>query len=415
MRITPMPQTTPPRRTTSVAAVLASALLSTIGLSAQTRLIGLTRLTPLVQIQDTVSCTLSPCTPSGLPAPNSAFPWVGGTCYDSNTRGVWVSNGLQIAKVNPRTGCTPQCPVLAVPNTTPNNPVTGLAYYEPNNHLYITDQSNVIRWYSVGGGCQLSLVSRCIPPVPAGDILTGIATDDKGGRVFYCSITPGSPGGRVYVAQIGAPCTPFCTFPITMCGINMMAPLQGLAYDACADVLWATDGRFTTGLSISPTSCTPLGAIQCCVNTGEPYCGLDVLANNETSVGTPCTAGTCPTCASLVHRLGSDPYFGNAAFSLNLANAPGGTPAWLFFAVGPTGPPVFSPPLCAGMRVLAFNFPVVTSGTPGLCNGAVNFNFPLPNNPALCGVACSSQYLGICGTLADTYVSNALDWVIGGS
>lgn len=383
-------------------------------LAAQARLVGMTRITPLVLTQDTTTCAPLPCTPSGISAPPAGFAWVGGTAYDSNTRGVWISNGLLIAKVDARNGCTPQCPVLPAPNTTPNNPVTGLAYHEPTNHVYITDQSGVIRWYSVGGGCQLSLVARCLAPIAAGDVLTGCATDDKAGRIFYCSITPGTPGGRVFVAPIGTPCAPICSFPVTTCGSSTMGQLQGLAYDACADVLWVTDGRFTTGLSIPSPSCTPV-PVQCCINTGEPYIGLDVLANNEVAVGPNCTAGSCPSCATMVHSLGSDPYFGNAAFSLDLDNAPGATPAWLLFNVGASTPPVFSPPLCAGIRVLGFSFGVVTSGAPGVCNGAVTLNFPLPLNPSLCGVTCSSQYLGLCGGLTDSYVSNALDWTIGGS
>jgi len=384
--------------------------------AAQARLVGVTRVTPLVLSQDTGTCALSQCTPAGLTPPPAAMPWVGGTAYDSNTRAVWVTNGLMIAKVDTRNACAPQCPVLPVPNTTPNNPVTGLAYYEPANTLYITDQSNVIRWYTVGGGCQLSLVARCIAPIPAGDILTGCATDDLTGQIFYCAVTPGNPGGRVYVAQIGSPCTPFCTFPVTMCGTNTMGPLLGLGYDACGQRLWVTDGRFTVGLSFNPITCTVLGSVQCCVNTLEPYIGLDVLVGSETSVGPNCTAGTCPTCPVMQHVLGSEPYVGNAAFSLDLNDAPGGSIAILFFNIGTTGPPVFSPPLCAGIRVpLPYSIgPFPTGGTPGMCNGSVSVNFPLPASSVFCGVPLCSQYLGVC-TLGSYFVSNALDWVIVGS
>ena len=103
--------------------------------------------------------------------------------------------------------------------------------------------------------------------------------------------------------------------------------------------------------SFNPITCTVLGSVQCCVNTLEPYIGLDVLVGSETSVGPNCTAGTCPTCPLMQHVLGSEPYVGNAAFSLDLNDAPGGSIAILFFNIGTTGPPVFSPPLCAGIRV----------------------------------------------------------------
>lgn len=406
---------TPCRMAVAAAAAVAFAAPAAV---AQPRILGLTRITPQVLSQLTTTCAPATCLPAGLPPPAASFPWVGGTAYDSDTRGVWVSNGLLIAKVDPRSACAPECPVLPMPNTTPNNPVTGLAYYEPTRTLYVTDQSNTIRWYSVGGGCQLSLVSRCIAPIPAGDVLTGCATDDQTGQIFYCAVTPGNPGGRVYVAQIGSPCTPFCNFPITTCGTATMGPLVGLGYDACADVLWATDGRFTTGRSFNPIACALISEVQCCVNTGEPYVGLDVLANNETSAGASCTAAPCPACPTMLHVLGGDPYLGSISFSLDLNNAPGGSSAVLIINFGACGPPVFSPPLCAGVRV-GFVPPPVTAfapagGTPGLCNGAATIGVPIPPNPALCGAPFCSQYIGFCPT-GGTYVSNALGWSIGGS
>jgi hypothetical protein len=382
------------------------------------RLVGLTRLSPLVLAQDTVTCASTTCTPAGLPAPAAGFPWVGGTAYDSNQRSVWVSNGLQIAKVDARNACAPDCPVLPMPETSPNNPVTGLAYYEPANTVYVTDQANAIRWYTVGGGCQLSPVSRCAAPIPAGDVLTGCATDDLTGQIFYSAVTPGNPGGRVYVAQIGSPCLPFCSFAVTTCGTSTMGPLMGLAYDACAEVLWVTDGRFTKGISFDPISCAVLGETQCCTNTGEPYVGLDVLANNETTSGVSCTAPSCPACPTMAHVLPNDPYVGCATFSLDLINAPGASTAILFLNIGACGPPVLAPPFCAGLRVPLVpppftGFPL-TGGTPGLCNGMASFNISIPLDPTLCGTQLCSQYLGIC-LPTGLYASNALGWTIGAS
>ena len=43
----------------------------------------------------------------------------------------------------------------------------GMAYNETTNTLFITDASNIIRWYSVAGGCQLTLINRCIAPASA--------------------------------------------------------------------------------------------------------------------------------------------------------------------------------------------------------------------------------------------------------
>lgn len=402
----------------ALAASLAAVAILAPGATGQSRLVAVTRISPLIVSQNTGSCVQTQCTPAGLAPPAAGFPWVGGTAYDSNTRGVWASNGLQIAKVDPRNACAPQCPVLPMPNTSPNNPVTGLAYYEPTNTLYVTDQANVIRWYTVGGGCQLSLVNRCPAPIPAGDVLTGCATDDRTGQIFYSAITPGSPGGKIYVAQIGAPCLPFCSFGVLTCGTNTMGPLLGLAYDSCANVLWVTDGRFTTGLSFNPISCVVLGEIQCCINTVEPYIGLALVPGGETSSGPNCTAGSCPLCPTMQHVLGSEPYVGNAAFSLDLINAPGASTAFAFLNFGPCTAPVLSPPFCAGVRVplapppLGVSTP--TGGTPGLCNGSASVNVSIPNNYALCGIKFCSQYLGVCPG-GGLLTSNALDWIVVGS
>ncbi len=404
-----------------VVLALAAALLAGSATAQGGTLVGLTRFNPFVVSQNTGTCAQAQCVPAGLPPPAAGFPFVGGTAYDSKTRGVWVSNGLQIAKVDPRNACQPQCPVLPMPNTSPNNPVTGLAYHEPSNTVYVTDQSNVIRWYTVGGGCQLSLVSRCIPPIGAGEILTGCATDDFNGRIFYCTASSTAGGGRVYVAPVTAPCAVVCSFPVTMCGTALMGPLQGLAFDACAGVLWVTDGRYTTGLTLSASGCVVTGSIQCCINGIEPYVGLDILPRDEVSAGPNCTAGACPICPTMVHTLGGEPYVGSTTFSLDLQNAPGGTTATLFLNFGPCGAPVFSPPLCAGIRV-PFTPPPFTSsgptgGTPGLCNGSRSVVIPIPPNPSLCSLQLCSQFIGFCPPLsfANSYASNSLSWAIVGS
>ncbi|MBK8980093.1 MAG: hypothetical protein IPM29_29690 [Planctomycetes bacterium] len=410
--ISPAPR---PRRWLLGAALLAAAVPGP-RLAAQSgpRLVALTDLSPLVVRQDAASCAQSPCSPAGMPPAPAISPWIGGTAYDANSRGVWISNGLMIARVDARNACTVQCPAVPMPNTSPNNPVTGLAYYEPTDTLWVTDQSNVIRWYTVSG-CTLTLAGRCLPPIPAGDVLTGCAFDDQTGAIFYCAVTPGSPGGRVYVAQIGAPCLPYCQFDVLTCGSSPMSPLTGLAYDGCAQVLWVTDGRFTTGRSYDPIACVLLGEVQCCLNTVERYIGLGVMPSTETSVGANCTAGTCPTCPTMEHVLGSEPYVGNTAFTLDLVNAPGGSVGYVFFNFGPCGAPILAPPFCAGIRVPVvpppFSGSGPTGGTPGLCNGAASVSVPIPSVPALCGVPMCSQFVGVCPG-SGLFSSNALDWMI---
>ncbi len=410
------------RRSQAALAVLAATVLSTVASAQSTpRVIGLTRNTPLVLSQDVATCNPTTC-PVALPAPSTIAGFVGGTCVDPRDRGVFVSNGLQMAKIDPRsTACVPLCPVLPVPNTTPNNPVTGLAYNESTNILYITDGSNVIRWYSVGGGCQLSLIFRCLPPIGAGEVLTGCATDDLNGLIFYSTALPGTPGGRVYVAPQTNPCAVLCVHFIANCGTLNMGPLVGLAFDSCARVLYATDGRVVVGHQFNSITCALGPQVQCCINTvGDPYVGLCLLPSTETSNGPSCTSLPCPSCPSMTHDLTGDPTIGNPSFSLDLSNAPGGSAAWLVLNVGPcAGPGVLSPPLCAPLLVpfappwLTLG-PIGTGGAVGTCTGNVNLNLAIPLSPLFCGLTLSTQYLGFCGG-GGFFVSNCLSWTIGAS
>ncbi len=394
------------------------ALATTVAAQANPRIVGLTRTTPLVVHQDTVTCNSAQCSPGGFPPTTAAF--AGGTAYDGRTRGVWISQGSRIAKVDTRNQCIYQCPPMPMPNTS-SNLVTGLAYNELTNTLFATDLSGVIRWYSVGGGCQLSLVSRCIAPIGSAEVITGVATDDYAGLIFWCTVVPGTAGGRVYVAQQGAPCNFFCQFPVRQCGTSLLGPLSGLGYDSCRKVLWVTDGRRTVGGAWDAASCSFV-PVSCCVNgAGEPYVGLCVMPGSERSSGFSCTASTCPSCPTLRHLLGSEPTVGNPAFSLDLTNAPANTNAYLILNLGAcTAPGLFSPPFCAPILVPfapppLIGGPMATGGGAG-CTGSASQGLPVPNNPALCGVMFSSQFVGVCFNTAGvgTYVSNCLTWTVSG-
>jgi hypothetical protein len=405
----------------ALAALAAVALPTLAAAQSAPRVIGLTRNTPFVVSQDVGTCNPSIC-PVALPPPSTIAGFVGGTAVDPRDRSVFVSNGLLMAKIDPRsTACAPTCPVLPVPNTAAGNEVTGLAYNESTNVLFVTDASNVIRWYSVGGGCQLSLINRCIAPVSAVELLTGCATDDLNGLIFYSAVVPGTAGGRVYVAPQSNPCNVICAHFIGNCGTITMGPLVGLGFDSCARVLWATDGRVVVGHNFDSILCALLGQVQCCINTvGDPYVGLCVLPSTEASSGSPCTALPCPACPSMRHELGGDPTLGNPAFSLDLVNAPGSTPAWLILNVGPcAGPGVLAPPLCAPILVpfappWLVNGPFGTGGAPATCTGNVSLNIAIPLSPLFCGLTLSTQYIGYCGA-GGFYVSNCLSWTIGAS
>jgi hypothetical protein len=383
------------------------------------RLIGLTSATPLVITQDMGNCAVAQCPPFGFPP--VAVPFAGGTAHDGITRGTWISDGFLIAKVDARNQCTFQCPPMPMPNTAPGNEVTGLAFNEITKTLWVTDRSGIIRWYNAAG-CPLTLVSRCIPPIPAGAVLTGCATDDVGDLLFYSIVIPGTPGGIVYVARQTAPCQPFCRIPLNQCLLGPLSPLTGLAFDSCKQTLWATDGKLTVGgvYALSPTGACTFSEVQCCINTsGEPLAGLCILPSTERPLGPNCTRPPCPACPNMQHVLGGEPIVGNPAFSLDLINAPNNSNAYLVFNVGPcTAPGTPIGIFCAPLLVPLVPPPLVggpfATGAGAGCTGGVVFNLPVPANIAICGAVFSSQYIGLCpgAALPGTFVSNCISFMV---
>jgi hypothetical protein len=399
---------------------LASALLlQPAAAQSPQRIIGLTANAPSVLSQDFNTCAPAQCSPAGFPG--VASPFHGGSAHDPRTRGLWISEGLRIAKVDPRNQCIYQCPPMAMPNTTAGNEVTGLAFNERTRTLWVTDASGIIRWYTEQS-CQLSLVSRCIAPINPGEILTGCATDDVNDLLFWCAVDPAVPGGTVYIAKQSDPCNPFCKFPVQRCGANQLGPLRGLAYDACRRTVWATDGRLSVRLFVDPNTCTT-SEVQCCANpTPDPYVGLCVLPATERLVGGPCTSPVCPACPGMVHSLVGDATVGNPAFAWSLTGAPANALVLMMLNVGSCTPPGVTPlGFCGPLLVpLApppvFAGPLPTGGGAG-CTGGVTLPFPLPNNPALCGLPIATQFAGWCvvGAGVGTFVSNCVSALISAS
>ncbi|MEM7199435.1 MAG: hypothetical protein AAF628_04165 [Planctomycetota bacterium] len=401
-------------RTLSLSSLLGAALAAAPVAQSAPKIIGATGVTPTVLSQDVGTCAPMTCTPGGIgPAFN---PFTGATAYDpTRGRGLWITDGLMLAKVDPRNSCAPLCPPIPFPNTTPNNPVTGMAYNEITNTLFVTDLSNVIRWYNVSGSCSLTIVGRCIATVPPGLRLTSCATDDLNGLIYYTATDPTMSGGIVFCAPQTAPCSIICSFVVNSCGGNPMGPLVGAAWDACQGGLWLTDGRQTTLRQLG-AGCALGPELQCCINpTFEPYTGIDLLPSTEDPAGPNCTSGTCNICPTMAHTLVGDPTLGNPSFGLLLDDAPSGSSAFVFLNIGACASPgVFAPPLCAPLLV-----PVVpppgSAGpffVPGAGCGDVFLPLgPLPGAPSLCGLTLSTQWVGFCPG-GGTFSSNCLSWTI---
>ena len=357
------------------------------------------------------------------PTPNQ---WAGGVAHDPRDRSTWISNGLLIAKVNPRTGCTVTCAPFTAPNLAIGQVVTGLAYNENTNRLFVSHSDNRILTYSVAG-CALTLVNQCTVTVPTNHVISGLATDDANGRIWYVSdpwLGPNFffPWSLFSAAPQSNPCAPTCgPMQINDCAISPTQPMShvtGLAFDTCgpgAGTLYAMSSSGINAIQVVGCVTTQIGCCQGPI-PGLFLTGLCVLPVDEfQSFGPGCSAGA-PTCFPL-HTMTGDSTIGNPTFSLDLSGARGAAIAVLFWNVG-LPVPSLSLGFCANVlpNFPWFGTPGVTTGAINTCLGTYTAPTPIPNNPGLCGLQISTQYAGFTfPNLAHNFVSNALTWTISGS
>ncbi|MBK8975797.1 MAG: hypothetical protein IPM29_07710 [Planctomycetes bacterium] len=407
--------------THTIHSFLAGALLASAGLVAQSPdVIGLTDTTPLLVRQDLSTCAIRTCNPA---VGSAVAAFAGGTAHDARDRGTWVTDGARLAKVDSRNQCRLICPTIPVPNVAAPDYATGLAFNEQTSQLFISYSNNIIHTYQVSGGCGLTLVARCIAPVPTNHIVTGLATDDVNGLLYFASqpLQPSTIAGPiVYSAPQTAPCSPICRYRIPDCGgAGFLQRITGLGFEPCRGILYVTDGPTVVGVRPDPNCMVQF--VNCCrLPVNERYVGLCVIPADERPVGRSCTDGGCAACAlTMRHVLSGDPAIGNPAFSLDLVSAPANSSAWLLINVGScsaTGPTLgfCGPLLVPGSPVILGPLP---TGPGAGCAGTATQPLPLPANPALCGLGLSSQYVGLCFSAAGlgTFVSNCISFVITGS
>lgn len=404
----------------AVPATLAITALAA-GLAAQTppRILALTENAPvLAQIDAT--CNVTSCTPPLGPA---ITPWAGGTAHDPRDRNTWISDGLVLRKVDPRGGCVPSCPVITPAFATAATPITGLAFNEELQRLFISYSNNRIAWFNAAG-CTLAYLGDCFVPVPVNHVLTALATEDATQEIYYSS-SPflgglPNPDSLVYRASQFAPCAPLCPpFRVPDCTPGVFTRLiTGLAFDSCTRELHITDGWSVTSVT-NTWFCQPT-ITACCpapvITSGDRMTGLCVLPSTEVSVGGNCFSGTSPVCPTMKHVLRGDPTLGNLGFALDLVDAPAGSIAYVFFGLGGCVPPgtTFSGLICAPVLPPTFYSAMFTVGAG--CNATASIPFPIPNIPFFCGITISSQYIGqMPPSWAGSYVSNCLTWSISAS
>lgn len=399
--------------------LLAAVLLAAVELAAQApnNLIGLTRTTPLLNQRDHNACAQLPfCAVPGFP-PAVAVPYAGGTAWDPMRAGAIISNGQLIAEVDPAT-CSYICPPSPAPTTSPNALVTGLEVVESLNEVWLLDSFGAL--VRMNYGCPPVPFSTCNTglPLTTTNATGGLAVDEKNRFVFYGYSDWTTGLSTIHVAPMAAPCQIVQTAAPAPCPLSVpLRGITGLAVDAVAQVLYITDGFQTIGWSyVVGGVAVVFGPQTCCLlpppAAGDLMIGLAVRTGRETSVGTSCATGTCPSCP-MVHSLRNSPNLGNAAFTLGLDGVPLSSFAICGIGVGPcfTAGPVIAPfcgPILVQAPLAATLGPVFTAAGAG-CTGVANFGLPLPMNPFFAGLVLSSQCVAFCGASGNT-LSNCISF-----
>lgn len=410
-------------KSTSLLAVLALPSLAA-GLAAQSpdHLVGLTRLTPLLRHVDHRACApISHCVvplPVGIIMP----PYAGGTAWDPVTSGAWVTNGIQLMKVDGN--CAVQCPPMPIPMPGLNSVATGLEVVESQNRLLILDNMGML--YTFSNTCPpvpLGMCNTGLGPLPPQTFTSGLAVDEGAGIVFLSHSDFTTGANTIAVARLASPCQILCSLPLPPCP-TVFGAITGLAVNWARQMLYATDGSRTMEIRYTPsaTGCVSFLSANCCnlPVAQEPMVGLAVRPGRAGSMGQPCHNGGCPPCP-MNHRLGNDPNLGNSHFRLDLDQAPAGSLAWCILGAAPCSVPgLIVPPLCGpifALPVLGTLGPNLVAGI-GACSGSTSFLLPLPLDPGLAGWTLSSQCVGICASTTaiwGTAVSNCLSFTLQGS
>lgn len=395
-----------------------AAVLTAAALPAQPKpeLLLLTQSVPLLLRVDSTLCTVAPCPVSLPPAPNL---WAGGVAHDPRDRFTWLSDGTMIGKIDVRAGCVPMCTPFPAPNLAAGHVVTGLAFSETTQSLFVSHSDNRILTFSAIG-CTLVLQSQCVVTVPTNHIVSALATDEATGFLLYASSPWTGPGPAAEIKAVlqASPCTLVCGpfNPVAWCDGTAVTHVTGIAFDECdtGGTLHITDSQQTLSVAIiHPCGWMPVG---CCagplVPPGERAIGMSLLPPLEVSSHVTCFAGTMTSCLAMQHVLRGDPTLGNWGFALDLVNAPSNVIAVLLADVGPCNP-TLSLGLCDLMPTIPLKF-ANTLGSGG-CTGAASHAFPLPAALPLCHLTISTRWCGFIGNVSNNFVSNCLTWTISGS
>ncbi|MHC4851843.1 MAG: hypothetical protein ACYTGW_21295 [Planctomycetota bacterium] len=406
-------------------------------------IVGITKATPLVirqEMNPALKCPQTVCKPV---FEKQTLNFAGGSAYDSRLRGLWITNGLSLACVDTTTCkflCSPMN--IPLPTTTQKAWCTGLAYVDSGGlGTSIANPGWLFASYNTGHIGRLD-VSKCTIKAQfcklnvSGVTISGLATNDVKRLLFIGTVAP-TGANIIYVARIDPTvanpqpwCRLICKFPPPPCVTTKLGPIQGLAHDACHDMLYITDGKQTTYgvVSVSPTGACSIKYVDCCplfVNSlGDSYTGICLNPLPEEALGVSCTVPPCQNCSAVMQAvLVGDPVLGNPTFAFGLRRAPSNTNAVAFAAnLGACTSPGVNLGYCAPVRVPVFGFPPPlvfifgVGGAPGTCN--FNFTLPasLPLSTSLCGNTYSFQWVVRCkGKPVNFGITNCVSFRVSGS
>ena len=411
----------------------ASALAAFACTAVAQELVGITKMTPTVVVQQfSGNCAYKRCVPASFE--RQVVTHAGGYAYDSRIQGTWTTNGLLLANVDPWGG---NCQYICKPVKIPLPPVsgtkmfaTGLAFCDSGalNSTGAIGPGYLFVSYNNGYIARMD-VSRCtVKPkfckvtVPTGHTIAGLATDDVNRRLFI-GMTSVVGGNLIFVSDLDKNwCQPLCKAQPTACSSTQsLGPLTGLAFDPCRQALYVTDGVFTTRYAVASKPSCQLKAAGCCKRTGDPFTGLCLLPRRDIhNVGKSCTIPKCEACPTMRAELAGDPVLGNPYFGLALRNAPNKTTTAILAAgIGACNPIGVGLGFCETIKIalppITIFYAVAPITTAG-CNRNITLPWQVPINQGLCGLKVSFQWLVVCqGNPTGHGVTNCIDFTFSGS
>jgi len=352
--------------------------------------------------------------------------YAGATAYDPRHHSVWVSNGSVVHEIELDT-CTVRCQF--VPQLMNSSAVvSGLAVLDGGRRLLQLETAPGylgLRSYDATTCPPGPLRDGCTRTLAMGAVAGGLAADPLLGVVFYSISTPTAIDWQteVAVARDSDRCTEVCRVLLPRCGpfYPRSGVVTGLAYDVCGRRLFATNGRHTQGLDVRDTFRCLVQPTWCCP-TGSTwdYKGLAFVPGLDArGIGAGCAPRTCAACAPRMALAGVRPMLGNPDFALDLQGAEIGATAVLVLGGGACTGGVRFPFLCAPLYPSLVPLPYVSSpllvtGSGSGCSGSARLNVPIPVLSNLCGAALCSQWVVACPTTgAELGSSDALQFLLG--